>query len=41
VLPNRYNAGFWHVLWVTGDFTEGDFGNVLGTEARKCSKVPL
>jgi len=41
VLPNLYNAGFWHVLWVTCDVTQGDFGNMLGSGAAKRLKVPL
>jgi hypothetical protein len=41
VLPNLYNAGFWHVLWVTCDVTQGDFGNMLGNGAANRLNVPL
>jgi hypothetical protein len=41
VLPNLYNAGFWHVLRVTCDITQDIFGNMLGDEVAKRLKVPL
>jgi hypothetical protein len=41
VLPNLYNAGFWHVLWVRCDVTQDIFGNMLGGEVAKRLKVPL
>jgi len=41
VLPNLYNAGFWHVVWVIRDVTQSDFSNMLGSGAAKCLKVPL
>jgi hypothetical protein len=41
VLTNLYSAGFWHVLWVTCDVTQGDFGNMLGNGAANRLNVPL
>jgi hypothetical protein len=41
MLSNLYHAGFFDVLWVTCDITQGDFGNMLGNGAAKRLKVPL
>ncbi len=41
VLPNFYNTGFWHVLWVICDVTQSDFINMLGSGAAKRLRVPL
>jgi hypothetical protein len=41
VSPNLSNAGFWSVLWVTFDVTQGEVSNMLGNAIAKRLKVPL
>jgi hypothetical protein len=41
VLPNLYQAVFFHVLWVTYGITSGDFYRTPGNAVARRLEVPL